>query len=237
MIELLNCRGNQRNTMRTIFVGDLHGCAEEFRELLTKVAFEASVDRLLLTGDAFSRGPAPLEVWRLIEELRPEMVLGNHDDRMMRQLREHSEGKKPKFRHPNQELVFEALHGEAGKLLGWLESLPLYIREEEYLLVHAGVNPERGIDGTSRDEFLTIRTWPPKKGIEGPRWYDHYAHETEDPVLIFGHDAPGGLVVRFDAVGSPYLVGLDSGCVCGGELTAFILEEKRFVQVESRQAG
>ena len=221
--------------MRTIFVGDLHGCIAEFRELLAKVSFDASADRLLLTGDAFSRGPGPLEVWRLIEELQPEMILGNHDDRLMSQLRDHREGKKPKFHQPDQASVLEALLPEACELLGWLESLPLYIREEEFLLVHAGINPELGIDGTSRNEFLSIRTWPPRKGVEGPRWHDHYVNDADDQVLIFGHDAPGGLVVRSDATGSPYLVGLDSGCIYGGELTAFILEEERFVQVDSRQ--
>ena len=223
--------------MRTIFVGDVHGCVVELRELLDKLAFNASVDRLLLTGDAFSRGPEPLAVWELIEDLQPEMVLGNHDDRLMLQLRDYRDGKTPKFRHADQESVFSALLPVSGKLLSWLESVPLYILEEQFLLVHAGINPELGLDKTSREEFLTIRTWPPRKGIEGRRWHDHYDGHTEGRILIFGHDAPGGLVVQSGSAGSPNMVGLDSGCVYGGELSAFILEEERLVQVDSRQRG
>lgn len=223
--------------MRTIFVGDVHGCVAELRELLAKLAFNASADRLLLTGDAFSRGPEPLAVWQLIEDLRPEMVLGNHDDRLLRQLRDYHGGKTPHFRNTDQELVFAALLPASGRLLDWLESVPLYILEERFLLVHAGINPERGLDGTTREEFLTIRSWPPRKGIEGPRWHDCYDGDAEGRILIFGHDAPGGLVWRSDSAGSPHIVGLDSGCVYGGALSAFILEEELLVQVDCSRRG
>ena len=33
----------------------------------------------------------------------------------------------------------------------------------------------------------------------------------------------------------PYLLGLDSGCVYGNQLSAYILEEARLVRVPSRQ--
>jgi len=52
--------------------------------------------------------------------------------------------------------------------------------------------------------------------------------------LVFGHDAPGGLVLK-KRRGKPYLVGLDSGCVYGNALSAYILEEARIVQTASRQ--
>ena len=41
---------------------------------------------------------------------------------------------------------------------------------------------------------------------------------------------------RHRADGTPYLVGLDTGCVYGGELTAWILEEDRIVQVAGQKA-
>ena len=104
--------------------------------------------------------------------------------------------------------------------------------EEAFLLVHAGINPEKGFEGTTRDEFIAIRTWPPVEGIEGPRWYDSLIPDHH--IIIFGHDAPSGLVVKRRGDGTPYLVGLDSGCVYGGRLSAYILEEERIVQVKSR---
>lgn len=225
-------------TGRTIFVGDIHGCGEEFDELLDEVALTVD-DRLLLTGDAFTRGPSPLRVWQRIVDTRAEMVLGNHDDRQLKQLRRHAAGKEPRFKH-DQQRTFEALQEVAERLYPWLEARPLFLDEPAFFLCHAGVHPVHGPGGTERDEFLTIRTWPPvKDSIEGPRW-----HDVIDPdslggrPLVFGHDAPGGLTIkRRPPAPRPWLVGLDSGCVYGNQLTAWILEEDRLVQVASRQPG
>ena len=234
MIDVLNSAGNRWVTMRTIFVGDVHGCATELQELLTKVSFNPSADRLLWTGDAFSKGPEPMEVWKLIRQLQPNMVLGNHDDHLMRQLRKHRDSHRPSFKHAEQELLFTTMLPQSSEVLDWLESLPLFVDEDEFLLVHAGINPEFGLRGTSRKEFLTIRTWPPTDSIEGSRWHDAYDHPTRQ-VLVFGHDAPMGLVARRDPANAMRIVGLDSGCVYGGQLSAFILEEECIVQVNSGQ--
>jgi bis(5'-nucleosyl)-tetraphosphatase (symmetrical) len=48
-------------------------------------------------------------------------------------------------------------------------------------------------------------------------------------VVVFGHWARQGLVLR------PGLRGLDSGCVWGGALSAWIAEEDRIVQVAARR--
>lgn len=221
---------------RTIFVGDIHGCAAEFEAVLDAVVFRSGRDRLLLTGDAFTRGPDPERVWELIRETRSDMVLGNHDDRQLRWLRDHAAGRQPRFRHDDERLTFERLERVSGELLAWLEGRPLHMEAEDFLLVHAGIHPEKGLSGTTRDEFLTLRTWPPVDGIDGPRWHDVIS-PTEGRTLVFGHDAPGGLVVRRADDGQrPWLLGLDSGCVYGGALSAWIKEEDRLVQIDSRQA-
>ena len=217
--------------MRTLFIGDIHGCALEFEQLLSKLGFERNSDLLYLTGDAFSRGPDPAGVWRLIRDTGARMVLGNHDVRLPERLRLHASGESVSVRWFNQLKTLEALDPVADSLISWLESLPLWIDEPDFLLVHAGVHPEKGLEGTSRDEFLTIRTWPPVDGIVGPRWHD--AYDPSGKLIIFGHDAPGGLVVKRRDDGSPYVIGLDSGCIYGGQLSGYVLEEDRMVQVES----
>ena len=216
---------------RTLFVGDVHGCAVELRDLLTLFDFRPGSDRLLLTGDAFSRGPDPIGVWEQIATTRARMVLGNHDDRLLRHLRQNRDtGLKPEHR-----LTLERVRPIAGQLLSWLGSLPLWIVEDRFVLVHAGLNPDTGLEGTTREEFLAIRTWPPIDGLEGPRWHDRY--RPDDRLLVFGHDAPGGLVVRRRPDGRPYLLGLDSGCVYGGQLSGYLLEEDRLVKVPCRRPG
>ena len=221
--------------MCTIFVGDIHGCAAELDDLLDAVEFTRTRDRLLLTGDAFARGPDPLGVWQIIEKTGAKMVLGNHDDRLLRQFRDLREGREPKVKKPDHQFTLDQLRPVADRFLLWLEQLPLYIAEETFLLVHAGINPETGLASTTRDEFLVIRTWPPSDGTIGPRWHD--AYRPDDRLLVFGHDAPGGLVVKKHSSGPPYLIGLDTGCVYGNQLTAYVMEEDRLFRVQCKQRG
>ncbi len=219
--------------MQTLVVGDVHGCAKELFELLKKTHFSPDRDRLLLTGDAFSRGPDPLGVWHLIDEYGAEMVLGNHDARLRQQLDDLSEGGSPGRIKPDQRFTLHALESIHSTLRTWLHQVPLYIEEDRFLLVHAGINPERGLAETSFEEFITIRIWPPVKGsIDGPRWHEVY--EPLHPLLIFGHDAPSGLITK-RRDGKPYLLGLDTGCVYGRVLTGYLLEEGRFISAASKQ--
>ena len=218
--------------MRTIFVGDVHGCAAEFAALLAKINCDRAKDRLLLTGDAFSRGPDPLAVWQLIRETGAAMVLGNHDAGLLKQLTALEVGRKPEVRFPDQDYTLAQLQPVHEEILAWLRQCPLYIAEDAFLLVHAGIHPEKGLQGTRRNQFLTIRTWPPTDDLASPRWHDFY--EPTHPLLVFGHDAPGGLVVKKRGR-RPYLLGLDSGCIYGGQLSGYVLEEARLVQVESQQ--
>jgi hypothetical protein len=221
--------------MRTLFIGDLHGCAAEFAELLAALDCRPGRDYLLLTGDAFSRGPDPLGVWEQIRAFHAAMVMGNHEARLLKQLQARRNGQAPKVKWPDQQYTLEQLEPVWEEVCDWLADLPLFIETVDFVLVHAGINPERGLAGTSRDEFLAIRTWPPGKGIAGPRWHDFY--QPGEKLLVFGHDAPGGLVFKRRPEGRPYLVGLDSGCIYGKELSAYILEEDRLLQVPSHQDG
>ena len=219
--------------MRTVFIGDIHGCGEEFAELLQRVDFRMGRDRLLLAGDAFSRGPNPLQVWEMIQQLEAQMVLGNHDESLIKRLNRGLAGKDPRFNKTDQQFTLEQLLPVADALLPWLQGLPLYIKEKDFLLVHAGMHPEKGLKHTSRDVFLNLRTWPPTEDISAPRWHDFYVPKKR--LLVFGHDSLGGLVIKRRSSGKPYLVGLDTGCVHGGRLTAYVLEEDRIAQVLSRQ--
>ena len=230
-----------RRDGRTIFVGDVHGCCAELDALLAKVEYVPGRDRLLLTGDAFTRGPDPLGVWRRIRGSSAEMVMGNHDDALLAQLRTLAAGGDPKPAHGDRTETLRVLAPQGEELIAWLAALPLFIEEREFLLVHAGIDPERGVAGTSRDQFLTIRTWPPDGGITGPRWHEHLdeCYRVPGRPIIIGHDAPQGLLIKhFPEAGNgvrPGLIALDSGCVFGNALSAYVLEEDRIVQVPAQR--
>ena len=222
---------------RTIFIGDIHGCCAEFEALLKAVEFAPGRDRLLLTGDAFTRGPDPLGVWQAIRATGAEMVLGNHETSLLPQLQAIAAGGPPDALNQSHGLGLRELLPHAEELVAWLERLPLAIDEPRFLLVHAGINPDTGLAGSTPDELVYIRTWPPTGGIEGPRWHDHLPPGGK--LIVFGHDAPRGLVVKRPPGAGPgvrpYLIGLDSACVFGGHLSAYLLEEDRILQVPAQR--
>jgi hypothetical protein len=150
---------------RTLFVGDVHGCADELDKLLRK----ARPTRVVLLGDLFTKGPDPRGVWSLIREWSAEAVLGNHDDDVLSTWKP---GKKlPKKAHR------------------WLAERPLTLtgrhRDRPWVAVHAGVHPRRGHRATTREQAMHMRTW------KGRPWYKAYRQER---LVLHGHDARGGLV-------------------------------------------
>ena len=60
-------------------VSDIHGCYEEYKELLEKINF-SDKDELFVVGDVVDRGPEPIRVLQDMM-MRPNVypILGNHD--------------------------------------------------------------------------------------------------------------------------------------------------------------
>lgn len=193
--------------MRTLFVGDVHGCSSSLRALVA----EARPDRLILVGDLFAKGPDPLGVWEIIVEHRAEAVLGNHDARLLDVLN-----------LPGESAHHRAARALPEEALAWTASLPLFLYGPCWIAVHAGLHPESGVAGTTRGMALTLRRWPDDLDANNPFWFEVW----QGPERVFyGHDAMRGLQVR------PRSIGLDSGCVYGNPLSGYLLEEERVIQV------
>jgi len=60
-------------------------------------------------------------------------------------------------------------------------------------------------------------------------WFDVPGRKTENVTVVFGHWSQMGLVMR------PNLIGLDTGCVWGGKLTAVNLQDRSVIQVNCPQ--
>ena len=206
--------------MKTLVVGDVHGCSDE----LCALVHQAKADRVLLVGDLFTKGPDPLGVWQQIQKGQFESVLGNHDQRLLDCL----DGKRVGDREAQR--VIECLGGAGRDWEGWLRSCPLFLELMEHDVVHAGVHPDLGRKGTSRRMALNMRRWPDESQASA-YWHQQYLSERG---VIFGHDARNGLVMRLKE-GRPWLVGLDSGCVYGGKLTGFLVEEGRLLHEKARR--
>jgi bis(5'-nucleosyl)-tetraphosphatase (symmetrical) len=77
--------------MRTIFIGDVHGCLDELKELCAKLGLSKTNDTLVFLGDLLDRGPDPVGVVRYVREgLAPYIVKGikgNHEEKALRWLK------------------------------------------------------------------------------------------------------------------------------------------------------
>lgn len=116
-------------------IGDVQGCFDELQLLLFKIGFNYGTDTLWLTGDIVNRGPKSLETIRFVKKHADCMqtILGNHDLNLLAIAYGAGEQKKG-------DTIDEILKADDRQiLLDWLRRQPLLIRQNDYLLVHAGL--------------------------------------------------------------------------------------------------
>jgi len=242
--------------LRRIFIGDVQGCADELEELLERLQVDPQNDRLHFVGDLVRRGPKSLEVLRLVRDLDAICVLGNHEAFLLRTgfFTRSSGGAEGVA----AELVslFEAPDLE--ELGAFVASMPLLHATEDLCLVHAAMPPAlwpprslaegqallpawqdfRFTDGIGEEQSFLLHTRycdpqgrtpakdHPKPGPPFQPWFRFYRGPW---TVVYGHWARKGLVLQ------DRLRGLDTGCVYGRKLSAWIAEDDSIVQVSARR--
>ena len=207
---------------RTIVVGDLHGCHDELMDLLDKASFSAG-DKLVCVGDLVAKGEKSREVLELfMTDRRFSSVIGNHDLALRRRWNGEDVELKPAQRDTHKELK-----ADKDRYLPFLNSLPFIIDLETHLVVHAGLRPNIALHSQTTGDLTRLRTLgPDRESDEGTPWY-HVYNGTK--VVLFGHWP--STEPRF----GPKAIGLDTGCVYGNSLTAYIIETEEFVSVPARR--
>ncbi len=232
-------------------VGDVQGCCRELERLLTSVRFDPGRDELVLAGDLVNRGPESLATLRLWRDLEARAVIGNHEVYALCA----RSGRWPRKWDTLQEL-YDAPDGD--ELLAELRALPVLVHlpargdGPAAWVVHAGVHPQwtdlheiaDAINAGPHDDdwlesdtvsFATrVRCCDPegnRSRHDGPPedcppphvpWDSLYRGDT---LVVHGHWARRGFYR------GPRTIGLDSGCVYGGKLTAWCQDEDRIVQI------
>lgn len=227
-------------TKRTIVVGDIHGCIDEFNELLVKLNYNKDSDRLILLGDLVDRGPDSLAVVQKAREMDLECVMGNHEHKFVKWFRS-SANAQTILGHRDYYAKF------SDEDINYIARMPNYIKVDNTIIVHAGLRAGVPLDKQTKDDLLYIRFMDEDKKFislkkinkfgkeatgahfwteywDGPESvvYGHHVHSYEEPLIQ--EISPG--VVCY---------GIDTGCCFGGRLTAFILETKEMVQVPAKK--
>jgi diadenosine tetraphosphatase ApaH/serine/threonine PP2A family protein phosphatase len=208
---------------QTIVIGDIHGCYDELVALLELVQFK-SEDRLIAVGDLIVKGNKNKEVldW-FVGDSRFTSVIGNHDLALLR----HWRGENGSLKKSQAETAKE-LESRSKAYCDYLASLPLMIDLGDFLVVHAGVRPGISLDKQSIEDLTELRTLGlDRTSRTGIPWFQVYDSEK---VVLFGH-WPTAEPTR-----APHAIGLDTGCVYGNRLSAFIVETREIVSVPAFRA-
>jgi len=202
-------------------VGDIHGCYEKLRRLMERLPYDPEQDTLVFLGDYIDRGSQSKEVINYLCQLKKRakkiiMLMGNHEYLMLEYHRTEDPALLPFLRHigidatlesfgvnnPNslREMLF--LSAEHHQLL---HSLLPYWETEDYIFVHAGLEPGIPLEQQEISNLCETRT--------------SFLSEDHDfgKLVIFGHTA-------FDMpYVTPTRIGIDTGAVYGNLLTALEL--------------
>ncbi len=233
---------------RKIIIGDVHGCLAELKELLNKINLNQS-DQLFFIGDLIDKGPDSLGVVRFVYELSIKqsvtLIIGNHEDKFLRYL--HNREKNLKALQAMKitadfELLAENLTLEEITFLK--NSYFNYtLKQESVLLLHGGITGDCSLDFSINHQFSKH----PKKEFKGLELLTRTRHidvngkfvslgdETSESKfwaevyggqfgkVIFGHNS----FLNENPKTFPHAVGIDTGCVYGGWLTAVILNDNK----------
>ncbi|QDI90873.1 bis(5'-nucleosyl)-tetraphosphatase PrpE [Salicibibacter halophilus] len=232
------------------FIGDIHGCRNEFHVLLQKLGYEKKKGiythpdnrKLVFIGDLTDRGPDSVNVIEDVSVLVNHQIAyyipGNHCDKLYRYFL----GRPVQIRHGLETTVAElqALSEAAYQrirrmFMRLFEEASLYVSlyNGEAVAAHAGIRrTDIGKADKAVRSFVLYGDIDRKdqKADQLPKRRDWVLKEkNESPWIVYGHTP----------VKTPRVfrrtINIDTGCVFGGALTAFRYPEIATVDVPSRQ--
>ncbi len=229
--------------MTTWIIGDVHGCADELAQLIERLALRGG-GTLLSCGDLLHRGPDPGGVIDLMEAHAIRFVLGNHERAVLSRFGRTPEDSEPAAIQP-EGVGTDLLRGDGGepllskkldpaRVVDFLDTHSGYRIDGEdpalaggpWCLVHAGVVPGVAPNEQLPGDLVRLRRL---RTPTRPYWYEAWRGPE---LVVFGHTH--SRVPRIQRRGGrPVAVGIDTGCVYGGRLTAYSPERNEFCQVSA----
>lgn len=225
---------------RILVISDIHGMYDEFIQLLKKVEYSSVSDKLVLLGDYTDRGFKSREVIELVRLLvevnRAVAIRGNHDEMFLKWLEKGDEYSAFIFFNNGGLATIESYCGlnwfEKGEThetardfilthyphhVEFLKSLPIYHETDEYIFVHAGIDPlQEDWKQTPKDEMIWIRDM-------------FFRNKTNlDKVVVFGHTPCVHIHGTDDIYFGVDKIGVDGGCCYGLQLNCLVIEDGEY---------
>ena len=222
--------------MRTIIIGDIHGCSGAFRALLDFLAAHARTDRLILLGDLFDRGPDSRTVFEMVKNLSGQygerfvLLRGNHEDYLLRQ--QLSARERLIWERVGRAATVKSFKEYGEKMesaIPWLtEHTRLFWKGDGFQCVHAGilVDPPEANDSWTllhdhdmvpQNRYSGTLTVTGHIALEKPVWFagdrETWAELPEDTEMPLPERG---------------VICIDTGCGKGGRLTGMVTEDGQF---------
>lgn len=235
--------------MRTIIVGDIHGCRNAFEKLLREIGFDRRENSLILLGDLLDYGPDPcgtyIAVRNLKEAMQDRMVIlrGDHDQMMLDALiptrgqiangliwRENG-GKETTASFRRQKL-------SPGKAAAWIrDNSRIWYDDGQFLCAHGDIRDEviwnnADLDLVWGNEGVRSNNYRGKLALVGHT-------EVREPTYLDGSGREASFHPQYGTwfeLPARGMIALDTGAGNGGPLTAMITENgwMRFEKAEEK---
>ncbi|AXG69435.1 bis(5'-nucleosyl)-tetraphosphatase PrpE (asymmetrical) [Kordia sp. SMS9] len=201
---------------KTYIIGDIHGCYDEFIELINQIGITDD-DLVISLGDIVDRGNKSLELYQYFKNRKNAIVLmGNHERKHLNGVLSYS-----------QEIVKVQFGDEYEAFREWLTTLPYYYETPEAMIVHAFFEHDKRLH-EQKEEVLAGTTsgsrYLENKYEEGTYWSDYYSGKKP---IIYGHHVVGDAP---KIKNNTY--GIDTGACHGGKLTVIELPSFQIHQVQ-----
>ncbi len=210
--------------MRTVVIGDIHGCAKALRTLLEEIS-PNSDDKLIFLGDYIDRGPDSQDVVEQIIRLREQnaccvvTLRGNHEV-MLQGVVMHAMDDRTWLTNGGNTTV-ASYGGSLSRIpeshMDFYRGLLPHYELEKSIFVHANYDAALPMD-QQHDHFLYwthLSTLMPGPHCSSKRVYVGHTPQASGNVWDLG-----------------YLVCLDTYCFGGGYLTAYQTETSEVFQVD-----
>jgi diadenosine tetraphosphatase ApaH/serine/threonine PP2A family protein phosphatase len=228
--------------LRTIIVGDIHGCIDELNELIKTLSYDKKTDRLILLGDLIDRGPDSVGVVQRARELDLECVMGNHDYKFLKWWKNSGSNADFYDRHPHYTKFSDAD-------VNYISRMSPYIKLEEHntVVVHAGLRAGISLANQKKDDLYYLRYIDSNADFISLKKISKLGKEVTDAhfwtefwkgpeSIVYGHNVHSYESPLIEEVSTGVnCYGIDTGCCFGGKLTALIMETKEIVQVKAKQ--
>jgi serine/threonine protein phosphatase 1 len=209
--------------MRILAISDIHGMLEKLNKMLEMVNYDPKEDKLILLGDYVDRGPESIKTLQKVMELVKDgavALMGNHEDMFFRAVM-----KQPYWQdvllHKNnggvitQDQFYSLPESQRQEIRDFIFTLPKITTKDDFIFVHAGVNPWVALPSQDPVDYLWIRD----EFIYGPT--------VMGKTVIFGHTPTSYMQGRFTIWHGPGKIGIDCGAPFCGRLACLEIPTMR----------